>query len=78
MQRIKTFKTLTRAVSAASFLTVQAVICIGTVYWAVAATLRMEGTAAMVLGVIFAVPSAYFLMVVCRMAYEAETDPANQ
>ncbi|TPN88519.1 hypothetical protein FJ987_01505 [Mesorhizobium sp. CU2] len=78
MQRIKTFKTLTRAVSAASFLTVQAVICIGTVYWAVAATLRMEGTSAMVLGAIFAVPSAYFLMVVCRMAYEAETDPANQ
>jgi hypothetical protein len=78
MQRIKTFKTVTRVVAAASFLVVQAIICIGTVYWAVAATLRMEGTAAMVLGVIFAVPSAYFLMVVCRMAYEAETDPANQ
>lgn len=77
-QRIKTFKTLTRATAAASFLAVQAVICIGTVYWAIAATLRMEGTAAMVLGVIFAVPSAYFLMVVTRMAYEAETDPANQ
>ena len=78
MQRIKTFRTITRAVAAASFLVVQAIICIGTVYWAVAATLRMEGTAAMVLGVIFALPSAYFLMVVCRMAYEAETDPANQ
>ncbi|MEZ2332956.1 hypothetical protein AB6802_24805 [Mesorhizobium sp. RCC_202] len=78
MQRIKTFRTVTRAVAAACFLMVQVVICIGTVYWAVAATLRMEGTPAMVLGVVFAVPSAYFLMVVCRMAYEAETDPANQ
>jgi len=78
MQRIKTFKTLTRAAAAASFLTVQAVICIGTVYWAVAATLRMEGTAAIVLGVIFALPSAYLLMMVTRMAFEAETDPANQ
>jgi hypothetical protein len=78
MQRIKTFKTLTRAVAAGSFLTVQAIICIGTVYWAVAATLRMNETAAMVLAVIFVGPSAYFLMVVCRMAYEAETDPANQ
>lgn len=78
MQRIKTFKTLTRAASAALFLAVQALICIGTVYWAIAETLRMEGTAAIVLGVIFAVPSAYLLMVACRMAYEAETDPANQ
>ncbi|MDG4884951.1 hypothetical protein [Mesorhizobium sp. WSM4884] len=78
MRRIKTFKTLTRAASAASFLTVQAIICVGTVYWAIAETLRMEGTAAIVLGVIFAIPSAYLLMVVSRMAYEAETDPANQ
>ena len=78
MQRIKTFKTLTRAAAAASFLTVQAVICIGTIYWAFVATLRMEGTAAIVLGAIFAVPSAYLLMMVIRMAYEAETDPANQ
>jgi len=78
MQRIKTFKTLTHAMAAASFLAVQAIICIGTVYWAVAATLHMNETAATVLGVIFAGPSAYFLMVVCRMAYEAETDPANQ
>ncbi|WFP73707.1 hypothetical protein [Mesorhizobium sp. WSM4906] len=78
MRRIKTFKTLTRAASAASFLTVQAIICAGTVYWAIAETLRMEGTAAIVLGVIFAIPSAYLLMVVSRMAYDAETDPANQ
>ncbi|RWA73710.1 hypothetical protein [Mesorhizobium sp.] len=78
MQRIKTFKTLTRAASAASFLTVQAIICVGTVYWAIAETLRMEGTAAIVLGVIFAIPSAYLLMVVSRTAYEAETDPENQ
>ncbi|TIQ32275.1 MAG: hypothetical protein E5X48_26225 [Mesorhizobium sp.] len=78
MRRIKTFKTLTRAASAASFLTVQAIICVGTVYWAIAETLRMEGTAAIVLGVIFAIPSAYLLIVVSRMAYEAETDPANQ
>ncbi|MBZ9659622.1 hypothetical protein LB523_11255 [Mesorhizobium sp. ESP-6-4] len=79
MQRIKTFKTLTCAVAAACFLAVQAAICIGTLYWAIAATLRMEGTAAaIVLGAIFALPSAYVLMVVTRMAYDAETDPANQ
>lgn len=78
MQRIKTFKTLTRAAAAASFLAIQAVICIGTVYWAVAATLRMDATASIVLGAIFALPSAYVLMVVTRMAYDAETDPANQ
>ena len=78
MQRIKTFKTLTRVATAASFLVVQAIICIGTVYWAIAETLRMEGTAALVLGIIFAIPSAYLLMVVSRLAYEAETDPANQ
>ncbi|MBZ9733741.1 hypothetical protein LB534_08970 [Mesorhizobium sp. CA18] len=78
MQRIKTFKTLTCAVAAACFLAVQAAICIGTVYWAIAATLRMEGTAAIVLGAIFALPSAYVLMVVTRTAYDAETDPANQ
>jgi len=78
MQRIKTFKTVTRAAAAALFLAVQALICIGTLYWAIAETLRMEGTAAIVLGVIFALPSAYLLMLVSRMAYEAETDPANQ
>ncbi|RWA75597.1 hypothetical protein [Mesorhizobium sp.] len=78
MQRIKTFKMLTRVAAAASFLVVQAIICIGTVYWAIAETLRMEGTAALVLGIIFAIPSAYLLMVVSRLAYEAETDPANQ
>ncbi|MBZ9858472.1 hypothetical protein [Mesorhizobium sp. CA12] len=78
MQRIKTFKTLTCAVAAACFLAVQAAICIGTLYWAIAATLRIEGTAAIVLGAIFALPSAYVLMVVTRMAYDAETDPANQ
>ena len=78
MERIKTFKTLSRAATAALFLSVQAVICIGTMYWAVAETLRLSGTGAMVLGVIFAVPSAYVLLVVTRMCYEAETDPANQ
>lgn len=78
MQRIKTVKTLTRAASAALFLSVQALICIGTVYWAIAETLGMAGTAALVLGAIFAVPSVYVLIIVVRMTYEAETDPANQ
>ncbi|CCV14270.1 hypothetical protein [Mesorhizobium sp. STM 4661] len=78
MQRIKTVKTLTRAASAASFLSVQALICIGTVYWAIAETLGMAGTAALVLGAIFAVPSLYVVIIAVRMAYEAETDPANQ
>ncbi|MCV3208615.1 hypothetical protein OHD62_26995 [Mesorhizobium sp. YC-39] len=78
MQRIKTVKTLTRAASAALFLSVQALICIGTVYWAIAETLGMAGTAAVVLGAIFAVPSAYVMIIAARMAYEAETDPANQ
>jgi hypothetical protein len=78
MQRVKTIKTLTCAASAALFLSVQALICIGTVYWAIAETLGMAGTAALVLGVIFAVPSVYVLIIALRMAYEAETDPANQ
>lgn len=78
MQRIKTFKTLSRAVSAALFLSVQALICIGTVYWAIAETLGMTGTAALVFATIFAVPTFYVLTVVVRMAYDAETDPANQ
>jgi len=78
MQRIKTAKTLTRAVSAALFLSVQALICIGTVYWAIAETLGMAGTAAMVLAALFAVPSVYILIMAVRMAYDAETDPANQ
>ena len=78
MQRIKTFKTLSRAAAAALFLSVQAIICIGTVYWAIAETLRLSGMGAMVLGVIFAVPSAYVLLMAVRMSYEAETDPANQ
>lgn len=78
MQRIKTVKTLTRAASAALFLVVQALICIGTVYWAIAETLGIAGTAALVLGGIFAVPSLYVMIIAVRMAYEAETDPANQ
>ncbi|TGQ69283.1 MAG: hypothetical protein E5V49_09505 [Mesorhizobium sp.] len=78
MQRIKTFKSLSRAVSAASFLSVQAFICIGTVYWAVAETLYLSGTGALVLGGVFAVPSAFALLAVVRMAFDAETDPANQ
>lgn len=78
MQRIKTVKALTRAASAALFLSVQALICIGTVYWAIAETLGMAGTAALVLGAIFAVPSLYVVIIAVRMAYEAETDPANQ
>ena len=78
MQRIKTLKTLTRAVSAALFLSVQALICIGTVYWAIAETLGMRGTAALVLAALFAVPSVYILIIAVRMAYDAETDPANQ
>ena len=75
MQRIKTFKTLTRAASAGLFLSVQVIICIGTVYWAIAETLGMARTAAMVLGT---VPSVYAVFLVVRMAFEAETDPANQ
>lgn len=78
MQRIKTVKTLTRAASAALFLSVQALICIGTVYWAIAETLGMAGTAALVLAALFAVPSVYILTMAVRMAYDAETDPANQ
>ena len=78
MQRITTFKTLSRAVSAASFLSVQALICIGTVYWAVAETLGLSGTGAVILAVIFAAPSAFALVTVVRMAFDAETDPANQ
>ncbi|WP_246135863.1 hypothetical protein [Mesorhizobium intechi] len=64
--------------SAASFLSVQAFICIGTVYWAIAATLYLSGTGALVLGALFALPSAYVLLTVVRMAFGAETDPANQ
>ncbi|CCV07334.1 conserved exported hypothetical protein [Mesorhizobium metallidurans STM 2683] len=78
MQRIKTVKTLTRAASAALFLSVQSLICIGTLYWAIAETLGMAGTAALVLGAIFAVPSLYVVIIAIRMAYEAETDPVNQ
>jgi len=78
MQRIKTFKSLTCAASAASFLSVQAFICIGTLYWAIAETLYLSGTGALVLGVLFALPSAYVLLTVVRMAFDAETDPANQ
>jgi hypothetical protein len=78
MERIKTFKTLSRAATAALFLSVQVIICIGTVYWAAAETLRLSGTGGMILGAIFAAPSAYVLLVVTRMCYEAETDPANQ
>ncbi|UVK36642.1 hypothetical protein LHFGNBLO_003589 [Mesorhizobium sp. AR10] len=78
MKRIKTVQTLSRAASAALFLAVQALICIGTVYWAIAETLGMAGTAALVLGTIFAVPSVYVLTIAARMAYDAETDPANQ
>lgn len=77
-QRIKTFKSLTRAASAASFLSVQAFICIGTVYWAVAETLYLSGTGALILGALFALPSAYALLTVVHMAFDAETDPANQ
>lgn len=78
MQRIKTFKTLSRAVSAASFLSVQALICMGTVCWAVAETLGLSGTGAVILAVIFAAPSALVLVRAVRMAFDAETDPANQ
>ncbi|WP_137930925.1 hypothetical protein [Mesorhizobium comanense] len=78
MQRIKTLKSLSRAASAASFLSIKAIICIGTVYWAVAESLYLSGTGALVLGVLFALPTAYVLLVVVRMAFDAETDPANQ
>jgi asparagine N-glycosylation enzyme membrane subunit Stt3 len=78
MQRIKTFKTLSRATSAAAFLSVQALICIGTVYWAIAETLGLSGTGAVILAVMFAAPSAFALIAVVRMAFDAETDPANQ
>ena len=78
MQRIKTFKTLSRGASAAAFLSVQAVICVGTVYWAVAETLGLSAMAALVLGGIFAVPTAFVLIKAVRMAFDAETDPANQ
>jgi hypothetical protein len=78
MQRIKTFKSLSRAASAAAFLSIQALICIGTVYWAVAETLGLSGTGAVILAVIFAAPSAFVLVTVVRMAFDAETDPANQ
>ncbi|RUZ75066.1 hypothetical protein EN943_21840 [Mesorhizobium sp. M7A.F.Ca.US.006.01.1.1] len=77
-QRIKTLKTLSRAASAAAFLCVQALICIGTVYWAVAETLGLSAMAALVLGGIFAVPTAFVLITAIRMAFDAETDPANQ
>ena len=58
-----------RPVSAALFLSVQVLICIGTAYWAIAETLGMAGTAALVLAAIFALPSAYVLFIAVRMAY---------
>ncbi|RVD47942.1 hypothetical protein EN746_25375 [Mesorhizobium sp. M8A.F.Ca.ET.023.02.2.1] len=75
---MKTFKSLSRAASAASFLSVQALIGIGTVYWAIAETLYLSRTGALVLGALFALPSAYVLLTVAQMAFDAETDPANQ
>ena len=78
MQRIKTFKTLSRAASAAMFLSVQALICIGTVYWAVAESLGLTAMAALIVGGIFAVPTVLVLIAAVRMAFDAETDPANQ
>jgi hypothetical protein len=78
MQRIKTFNTLSRAASAATFLSVQALICIGTVYWALAETFGLSAMAALVLGGIFAVPTIFVLITATRMAFDAETDPANQ
>ncbi|MBZ9917196.1 MULTISPECIES: hypothetical protein [unclassified Mesorhizobium] len=78
MQRIRTLKSLSRAACAAIFLSVQALICIGTVYWALTETLGLSATAALVLGGIFAVPSALVLLTAVRMAFDAETDPANQ
>jgi hypothetical protein len=76
--RIKTFKTLSRAAAAAAFLSVQALICIGTVYWAVAETLGLSAMAALALGGIFAVPTISVLITAIRMAFDAETDTANQ
>lgn len=55
----------------------QVLICIGTVYWAIAETLGIAGAAALVLATIFALPLAYVLFIAVRMAYEAETDPAT-
>jgi len=78
MQRIKTFKTLSRAASAAAFLSVQVLICIGTLYWVIAATLGLTAMAALVLGGIFAIPTVFVLITAVRMAFDAETDPANQ
>lgn len=78
MQRIKTFKSLSRAAAAASFLSVQSLIGIGTVFWAIAETLYLSGTGAFVLGALFALPTAYVVLLVVRMAFDAETDPANQ
>lgn len=78
MQRIKTFKTLSRATSAATFLSVQVLICIGTIYWAIAETLYLSGAGALILGIVFALPTVYVLLMAVRMAFDAETDPANQ
>lgn len=78
MQRIRSFKTLSRAAAAAFFLSVQAAICIGTVYWVAVETLGLGTVPALILGGIFIVPSLYLLLIVSRMCYEAETDPANQ
>jgi hypothetical protein len=78
MQRIKNMKSLSRAVMAALFLSVQGLICLGTVYWVIAEVLRVDGTFAWILAAIFLLPAAYIVFKACHLAYEAETDPMNQ
>ena len=47
-------------------------------YWAIAETRHVSGSGALVLGVLFALPSAHVLLTMVRMAFDEETDPANQ
>ena len=78
MQRIKTFKSLSRAAMAALFLSVQGLICLGTVHWVIAEILRVDGVFVWVLAAIFLVPAVLVVFKACHLAYEAETDPTNQ
>ncbi|MDW6022231.1 hypothetical protein SAZ10_10750 [Mesorhizobium sp. BAC0120] len=78
MERIFTAKTIFATIAAALFLVVKMLTIAGTIIGLIIHSLDVGLTGSLVLAGLASIPCLLASAVICRWAFDAETDPANQ
>ena len=78
MKRVYTIRSITAFVSAAVFLVTEIIVLAAATVWAVSGFFHLGIATTVFLGVLAGLPSLYLGVMATKLAFEAETDPANQ